>query len=199
MPTDIVNLVRNHAYEVHKGLFSVDETILTEAAEVLYNSCKQGKIFVAGNGGSAAIAEHLSCDVGKGCRNDKAFFHPRVISLASNLPLITAIANDIDYRDIFSYQLSSFLQHGDVDTFNSVLIVISSSGESPNILRVLDAAAECGMGTIALTAFKIDNSACRKATYPIHVDTFDYGVAEDCHQAIMHTFADYIRKETHEL
>ena len=85
---------------------------------------RDGTIFSCGNGGSAAIANHLACDCLKGVRTDTTI-KPRVSSLSATVELITAIANDIGYDDIFSYQLSSLAKPGDV------LITISSSGRVP--------------------------------------------------------------------
>ena len=90
-----------------------------------------GTVFSCGNGGSAAIANHLQCDHLKGVRTGTDLT-PRVVSLSSNIELITAISNDIGYEDVFTYQLQSQSQPGDV------LIAISSSGRSPNIARALD-------------------------------------------------------------
>ena len=110
-----------------------------------------------------------------------------MVSLASNVELITAIANDIGYDDVFAYQIRTQARPGDV------LLAISSSGRSPNIIRALRAARNSGVSTIALTGFG-GGDARRIADVCIHVDASNYGIVEDLHQAIMHALAQYIRQ-----
>jgi D-sedoheptulose 7-phosphate isomerase len=146
---------------------------------------REGTIFSCGNGGSAAIANHLACDCLKGIRTDTTM-KPRVSSLSATVELITAIANDIGYDEIFSYQLSSLARPGDL------LITISSSGESPNIVNAIIWAKSNGLRTIAMTGFKGGASA-RAADINLHVDAHNYGVVEDIHQLMMHVLAHYVR------
>jgi D-sedoheptulose 7-phosphate isomerase/D-glycero-D-manno-heptose 1,7-bisphosphate phosphatase len=157
------------------------------AAQILNRAYTAGAtVFSCGNGGSAAIANHLQCDHVKGVRTTTDLA-PRVVSLSSNVELITAIANDIGYDDVFAYQLESQSRPGDV------LIAISSSGRSPNIVSALMWAREHQMQTIALTGFT-GGDARVVADVAIHVDCSNYGVVEDLHQAAMHAMAQYIRQ-----
>jgi len=105
------------------------------------------QIFVFGNGGSAATASHFACDLGKGTidRGKRRF---RVISLCDQIPMMTAWANDADYADIFVEQLRNLLNEGDL------VIGISSSGNSPNVLRALEYAKQRQAKTLALTGFQ---------------------------------------------
>lgn len=170
-----------------KATETLDPAALETAAELLVDAYLRGAtVFACGNGGSAAIADHLQCDHMKGvrCGTDLA---PRVTSLASNVDLITAIANDIGYEEVFSYQLQSQARRGDV------LVVISSSGSSPNILRALYWARSHGLATIAFTGFS-GGEARRLADASVHVSCWNYGVVEDLHQAAMHAIAQYIRQ-----
>ncbi len=143
-------------------------------------------VFSCGNGGSASIANHLQCDHVKGIRNGTDLT-PRVVSLSTNVELLTAIANDLSYDAVFEYQLQSQARPGDV------LIAVSSSGRSPNIVRALDWARANGMQTIALTGFE-GGAARRTAGVSVHVDSTNYGVIEDAHQACMHLLAQYVRQ-----
>ena len=94
---------------------SVDHTRLTEAATMLEAAYERGAtVYVCGNGGSAAISNHLTCDHLKGAQTDTDL-KPRVVSLAATLETITAIANDISYDEIFVYQLRTLAQAGDVE------------------------------------------------------------------------------------
>jgi len=146
---------------------------------------RDGAIFSCGNGGSAAIANHLACDCLKGARTETTI-KPRVSSLSATVELITAIANDIGYDDIFSYQLSSLAKPGDL------LITISSSGESRNIVNAITWAKANGLRTIAMTGFKGGASA-GAADINLHVGAHNYGIVEDIHQSMMHVLAQYVR------
>jgi phosphoheptose isomerase len=166
---------------------SIAGAAMDKAAEILLDAYQLGAtVFSCGNGGSASIANHLQCDHVKGVRTatDMA---PRVVSLSSNVELITAIANDLDYAETFVYQLQSQSAPGDV------LIAISSSGRSPNIVRALKWARENDLRTIALTGFT-GGEALDVAEVAIHVNAVNYGVVEDLHQAVMHALAQYIRQ-----
>ena len=167
--------------------FTIDRAAVARAARLILDAHAHGScIFACGNGGSAAIANHLQCDHVKGVSADTDL-SPRVVSLSANVELITAIANDIAYEDVFAYQLRTQARPGDV------LLAISSSGRSPNIVRALSAARDCGVSTIALTGFD-GGEAQRIADVNIHVDASNYGIIEDLHQAIMHALAQYIRQ-----
>lgn len=166
---------------------SIDPAALDKAADILINAYTLGAtVFACGNGGSAAIANHLQCDHLKGIRTATDLM-PRVISLSSSIELITAIANDLAYEEIYSFQLQSQSAAGDV------LIAISSSGSSPNILRALTWARDHDLRTIALTGFT-GGAAMNIADVAIHVSGGNYGVVEDLHQAVMHALAQYIRQ-----
>ena len=143
-------------------------------------------MFSCGNGGSAAIANHAQCDHVKGVRTASDLF-PRVLSLSTNVELLTAIANDMGYDNIFVYQLQSQSSPGDV------LMAISSSGRSGNIVQALRWAHDHGLHTIAITGFD-GGDAKAIADASIHVDCTNYGVIEDLHQAVMHALAQYIRQ-----
>lgn len=170
-----------------RAVESLDLMSLQRAAGLLLDAYFAGATtFACGNGGSAAIADHLQCDHLKGVRTGTDLV-PRVTSLASNVDLITAIANDIGFEDVFAYQLQSQGRPGDV------LVAISSSGSSPNVLRALSCARARGMATIALTGFS-GGEARRLADVSIHVECSNYGIVEDLHQAVMHSIAQYIRQ-----
>ena len=143
-------------------------------------------IYACGNGGSAAISGHLMCDFLKGIQTNTAL-RPRVVSLGSHLELITAIANDINYAEVFAFQLKTMAEPGDV------LITISSSGNSENIVRAIDWSRQNGVGTIAMTGFAGGRSS-KLAEINLHVEAENYGIVEDIHQSMMHAFAQYLRQ-----
>lgn len=173
--------------ELARTFGTVDLGEVRRAAEILVEAyTRDAVVFACGNGGSASIANHLQCDHVKGIRNGTDLT-PRVVSLSTNVELLTAIANDLSYDTVFEYQLQSQARPGDV------LIAVSSSGRSPNIVRALEWAREHGMRTIALTGF--DGGAARRtASVAVHVDSGNYGVIEDAHQACMHLLAQYVRQ-----
>lgn len=176
-----------YAEETARAVSSIDTVEVDRAAALLLHAYRRGAaVFSCGNGGSAAIANHLQCDHLKGVRTGTELA-PRVTSLSSNIELVTAIANDITYADIFSYQLQSQARPGDV------LVAISSSGRSANIVRALSWAGEHDVHTVAFTGFD-GGEARRLADVAIHVGCFNYGIVEDLHQAMMHVIAQYIRQ-----
>ncbi len=165
---------------------SVDAEKL-EAAFVCLDAAYErgGMVYVCGNGGSASISNHLVCDHSKGGQTDTDL-RPKVVSLSTNMEMITAIANDISFDDIFVYQLRTLAEDGDM------LITISSSGDSENIVRAAGWAKEKGLDVIAFTGFDGGRSA-KLATINLHVEGDNYGVVEDTHQSLMHILAQYIR------
>lgn len=164
----------------------VDRAQLRRAADIIERTAQgDGTIFACGNGGSAAIANHLACDCLKGIRTDTGL-KPRVTSLASGIELLTAIANDIGYDDVFVYQLQSLARPGDM------VMAISSSGQSPNIVKALSWARENGIASVAMTGFN-GGQAAALADVNLHVHAENYGIVEDLHQSLMHMLAQYVR------
>jgi D-sedoheptulose 7-phosphate isomerase len=169
------------------ALSTVDSTQI----ELAYNSMIDARSFILmGNGGSAAIADHFVCDITKGIAVDS---NSRVLrpafSLSSNGPLISAIANDIGYEYVFSEQIK-YMNPGD----KCLVLAISSSGNSPNIVNGLKTAKEMGLKTMALVGFdggKVKSEDLAKCC--IHVKMDNYGVVEDSHHVIMHSLSQQIR------
>ncbi len=165
---------------------SIDRGRLAAAADRLGRAYSDGAaVYACGNGGSASISNHLVCDHLKGGQTDTDL-RPHVVSLSSNIEMITAIANDISYDDIFVYQLATLAKAGDV------LITISSSGDSENVVRAAGWARDNGVDVIAMTGFSGGRTAAQ-ATINLHVDGDNYGVVEDTHQALMHILAQFVR------
>lgn len=166
---------------------SLDADAVGRAADMLETAIFTGQtVFACGNGGSAAISNHLLCDFLKGVQTDTGL-QPRVVSLAANLELITAIANDIAYDEVFVYQLRTMARPGDV------LMTISSSGNSENVVRAIQWARDNRVNSIALTGFEGGRTAAL-ADVNLHVRAANYGVVEDVHQSMMHVLAQYLRQ-----
>ncbi|MEQ8505376.1 MAG: SIS domain-containing protein [Rhodospirillales bacterium] len=167
---------------------SVDRIALAKAGNMLAAAYAARKtIYVCGNGGSAAISNHLVCDHLKGAQTDTDL-RPRVISLSSTIETITAVANDISYDEIFVYQLRTLADPGDV------LISISSSGDSENMVKACRWATDNGLAVIAMTGFSGGRTQ-ELCDVNLHVAGDNYGVIEDSHQAIMHILAQFIRMD----
>lgn len=184
---DIGAFCEDYVAQLARAGASIDHDKLGQAAELLRRAFEDGAwLFVCGNGGSAAIANHLLCDFAKGIQTDTDLL-PRVVSLSANLELITAIANDIAFEDCFVYQLRTAARRGDL------LLTISSSGDSENVVRAVEWAGANGVQSICLTGFDGGRSA-RGAAINLHVEGDNYGVVEDTHQSIMHIFSQYLRQ-----
>jgi D-sedoheptulose 7-phosphate isomerase len=148
--------------------------------EALWNAYqKKRAVYLFGNGGSAALASHCACDLGKGTvvNGNRRF---RALALTDNVPLMTAWANDAHYEDIFAEQLRSFLQPDDV------AFAISGSGNSPNVLNALQAAREMGAFTIGLTGFQGGKmkSLCDLC---VVVPSENMQIIEDLHLSVAHS------------
>jgi D-sedoheptulose 7-phosphate isomerase len=173
--------------EIITAWSTIDPAAVTAAAKLLSDCIERdGIIYACGNGGSAAICNHLLCDFHKGIQTDTGA-KPRVVSLSAHLELITAIGNDVGYEDIFLYQLRTMARPGDI------LMTISASGNSENIVRAIKWAKNNGIPTVALVGFAGGRSAAM-ADVAIHVAAENYGTVEDVHQSIMHVFAQYLRQ-----
>lgn len=178
--------LQEYTNTLHDALLSVDNKQLIAATETLRKAYLTNKnVFVCGNGGSAAISDHFHCDHSKGVCFDTDM-KPKIQSLASNLSTITAIANDFSYDEIFAYQLQMKAIPGDV------LVTVSSSGNSANIIRAIEEAKKLNMIVIALCGFSGGESA-KLADIVLHVKEDNYGIVEDAHQSLMHIMAQFIR------
>lgn len=176
-----------YAEQLAQALRSVSRDALERAHQMLVRAiAADHQIFSCGNGGSAAISNHLVCDHSKGICSDTAL-RPRVQSLSANMELLTALSNDLDYSQVFCRQLAYFARPGDV------LITISSSGDSPNVVEAIRWARANDVGTIALSGFQGGRTAA-EADVSLHVDADNYGIIEDVHQSLMHVLAQFIRQ-----
>ncbi|NBO22684.1 SIS domain-containing protein [bacterium] len=174
-----------YANRVFLGLESLDEKELQKILEILEVAyIKRIPIFVCGNGGSLTMSDHFYCDHAKGTHYD-AELRPKIEPLTTG-SILTAIANDIGYDDVFSFQLNI---KGDAE---NILIAISASGNSPNIVNAIKKAKQLQMKTIAFVGFD-GGEALKLADHVLHIKENNYGIIEDCHQCLMHILAQHIR------
>ncbi len=158
---------------------NVDKNEIEACAGILLRAYKEDKqVFVCGNGGSATTASHFACDINKGVsyRLDKKF---KVVNLASDLATITAYTNDVNYDVIFVEQLKNFFHKGDI------VIGISGSGNSKNVLNAIEYASANGGITIGWTGF--DGGKLKEiSNYSINTNIDDMQISEDMHMIFTH-------------
>ena len=182
---DLQSFHKSYAEKLKEALDSIDIEDLEGVYDTLNDSIQHDRtVFTCGNGGSSAIAEHLVCDFVKSASADSSA-KLKVYPLLST-PILTAIANDIGYKEIFSYQIEKYSKE------NDILLAISSSGNSENIIAAIKTAKAMGLTTISFVGFN-GGAAKELSDISVHVKAENYGIAEDAHHALMHIFAQYIR------
>lgn len=166
--------------KIKKLCDEVDARQIEKVISVLEGKLWAGKkIFVCGNGGSAATASHLACDLGKTSQMDF-----EVICLNDNMPLVTAIANDVGYEHVFSTQLAWLAHKGDL------LLVITGSGNSANIIEAIKEAKGLGVATIAFLGMGGGKAKGMVDGYVL-VPSDEYGPVEDFHLILVHLITEY--------
>lgn len=177
---------KNYLTYLSQLLTKLDINAIGDFIETIESARNRGsKIIFLGNGGSAATASHFANDIGVGTRATKNPF--KAIALTDNVAVITAIGNDYGYDFIFEMQLKPILQKGDV------VVAISASGNSPNVVRAVKYANENGGITVGLTGF--DGGELYKiAQKKLHVATAkgEYGPVEDIHMVMDHLLGAYL-------
>jgi D-sedoheptulose 7-phosphate isomerase len=169
-------------------LKAIDPKSIETFAKTLLDARESGAtVYFIGNGGSAATASHFANDLAIGTNSYEKPF--RVVSLADNQAIITAIGNDFGYEEIFTRQLRVLAKPGDV------LVAISASGNSLNLIRAIEYASSAGIKTVAITAF--DGGRMKQISDEgIHVPTGlkEYGPAEDAHMILDHLIGAYLMR-----
>ena len=169
-------------------LNKIDTKEIASFIETLLSARKRkATVFFIGNGGSAATASHFANDIAIGTRTYEKPF--RVISLCDNQAVITAIANDDGYEEIFSQQLQVLLKNQDL------VVAISASGNSPNLLKAIDTSKKLGAITVGISAF--DGGKMKEIVdVSLHVPTEkgEYGPAEDAHMVLDHLVSNYLMR-----
>ena len=176
-------------------LARIDAAAVERWADFVFDAWTRGStLYLIGNGGSAAAASHLSVDLGKGTvatdnLRDESHRRLRVVSLTDNVPWITAVANDLDYQQVFVQQLMSAAVDGDA------LMAFSGSGNSPNVLAAVDWANRHGLRTFGLTGF--DGGRLKQLQQDgVHVDLDDMGMVESVHVCLFHWVVDDVYART---
>lgn len=169
-------------------MYKVSWKELAKAVKILAATHKAGgKVYVIGNGGSSAIASHWANDLNKtvlGHKGNKKIKRFQAICLSDNTPVLTAWANDVGYEHVFAEQLKNFIEPKDT------LIVVSSSGNSSNIIRAIKLARKSKVKVVALVGFD-GGKAKALADAVIHVPSHQYGLVEPIHDAMTHLITNY--------
>lgn len=179
-------LLGEHIEAVRDALSKIPLAEVTGVVDVIRAAHgRGGHVYIMGNGGSASTATHFACDLSKATIVEGRS-RLRVSSLTDNVALLTAWANDSSYENVFAEQIRSLVNRLDV------VVAISASGNSPNVLNGIDAARDRGAVTVGLVGctggelrYRVD--VC------VHVQNHDYGVVEDCHLVLEHAITASIR------
>jgi D-sedoheptulose 7-phosphate isomerase len=181
--------IRSYIKELHDTLDQIPLTFINEFVDILLAArLKDRQVFTMGNGGSATTASHFVADLGKNTRV-KGWPHFKVIGLTDNVAAITAYANDEGYENIFSRQLAGLVREGDV------VIGISTSGNSGNVLKAVRLANELGATTIGLTGFT-GGELASLVKLNIHVPSNRIEQVEDIHLMIEHMVITALKEAT---
>jgi D-sedoheptulose 7-phosphate isomerase len=180
--SDIKRWIGQYLAGVQKTFAALPQDTLATIIDVVRAAHREDRqIFVFGNGGSAATAQHFICDMGKGA-SDKIGKRFRCMSLNDNVAWMTAIGNDYAYEDVFVRQLENFARPGDV------VMTMSVSGSSPNLVKAFEWANGHGLTTIAIVGGKRGTLATL-AEHVVVIDSQHYGHVEDAHMCVAHILA----------
>lgn len=177
-----MNSAASYRAEVFEAISSIDLAKIDQAIAWFQEARDENRhIFVCGNGGSASTASHFTCDMVKGAsfERDRRF---RILALTDSLATITAYSNDVCYECVFEEQLKNFAVTGDL------VMAISGSGNSPNVVRAIEYGNQAGCKTISLTGR--DGGKLRSlAQLNIHIPAQHMGRIEDAHLVVCHMIA----------
>jgi len=174
-----ISTVTEHIQQLPVGL-------IEEVINILHQARISGKqIFIMGNGGSASTASHFVCDIAKNTRKE-GWPHFKAIGLTDNMAIFSAYANDEGYENVFAQQLASLIQPGDI------VIGISASGNSPNVLHAMDVAAQNQATSIGFTGFK-GGKLGTMVDLHINIPSDNYGQVEDIHLMLEHMIVNTLQ------
>ena len=165
--------------DINHNLLDLSEGLNDIIGKLLNYKKNNNKVFIIGNGGSAAIASHTANDLLRNC-------HIPAMTL-SDSSVMTCLSNDFGYEHVYAEQLKLFIKE------NDLLIAISSSGNSPNIINAVDTARKNKCSVITFSGFKADNRLRQSGDWNIYVPSMQYGLVELLHQILLHYLTDFIR------
>jgi len=190
MSENDMKILMDYVEHLKKTVDLINLEQVNKISEILSRAYRNDKsVFIIGNGGSASTASHFASDLGKGTLERYYDMHKkrfRAYSLTDNVVLMTAYGNDLDYNNIFAQQLRNLIEKGDV------LIAITASGNSENILRAIDLANKQGATTIGFLGFE-GGKAKDMTDHSIIVKSENYGVIEDIHLMLEHMICQNLK------
>jgi D-sedoheptulose 7-phosphate isomerase len=182
-----IDFQQSYCRKINQAVQQINLEKLSLMSDCLWDALQLKKqVFICGNGGSAANAMHIANDFiyGIGKRSDAAM---KVHALTANQSIMTCLANDISYTDVFSYQLEALGQRDDI------LIALSGSGNSPNIIKAIEAAKIIGMKAFAILGY--DGGRCLEiADNSIHIPIKDMQISEDIQLIVGHMIMQWLRQ-----
>ena len=186
-----MNFGEDYVQKFKKNLDKFDFNTIKKVVDEIMNAKRNGKtIFVMGNGGSAATASHFACDLSKS--TVRKFYEPdskrfRAVSLNDNIPSMTAYSNDLSYEEIFSQQLYNLINDGDL------VIIITGSGNSPNVINAVKLAKKYNAITIGMLGFN-GGKLLDMVDYVLLYESDNYGRIEDAHMMFCHIISNWIKE-----
>ena len=172
-------------------LDDIDAEVVSDIIDELeLTLVNKSRIYIIGNGGSSATASHMVNDLGAGLRR-RDIVNFDVVSLGDNSPVVSAIANDIGYENIFFMQMKGLINP------NDIVIAISCSGDSPNIVKAVDYAKDLGCKIIGITGFDGGYlKAISDISFHVNAPKNEYGLVEDTHMILDHIIYSYYIQRT---
>lgn len=182
--------------ELSQALATLDKKRIEKVVNILLKAYTRGKkVFIIGNGGSAATASHMACDLSKGTLRrvyDISERRLRVYSLTDNVATLTAYGNDLAFEDIFVQQLRNLVDPGDV------VLALSGSGNSPNLVCAIKYAKKCRAKTIGILGFMDGGKLGKIVDEAIIIQSRHYGPCEDIQLVLDHILTSWISIVKHE-
>lgn len=187
-----MNFVNRYIEELKEALDDLSEVVIEQVLDILHVARLDNKqVFILGNGGSASTASHFVCDLGKNTRV-KGSPNFRVMGLTDNMALFSALANDEGYENVFAQQLANHIQPGDV------VIGISTSGNSPNVVNAIHLANSVGAKTIGFTGFDTGKLGSQ-VDVNLHVPSHSIEQVEDVHLVLEHLITKALREKAQQM
>lgn len=186
-----IDFYKEYVDSLNNVLTHVSEKELNDVFQAIDYAYQNGrKVFVLGNGGSTATASHWVCDMGKGINTENSR-RMKISSPMDNPGLVTALANDISYDDVLSYQLKTTAEKDDL------VIGLSVSGNSANIVKAMEYTKSAGCRNVSIIG-DYNGRMADVSDITLKIDSKNYGIVEDIHLIINHIISQYIKKNNTE-
>lgn len=184
---DPIQYLNKYLEDKYNLIKKIDNKLFLKIIEIVNKTLKdKNNIFVCGNGGSASTSNHFCCDFLKQI-SENTKINPKVFSLSNNLETITAIANDISFNKIFSFQAKNLIGK------NDLIVIFSVSGNSKNLIELIKYAKLKKIKIISFTGQK-NSYVVKNSNLNLNFESKNYGIVEDIHLSIMHLLSQILSK-----